>query len=111
MKKILTTLAVVLVSLGFAGSALAAKPKPTPAEIRTYTCTVTKGAAPDCARLPGVWNGFAGRVTPVRWDPCSPTGESTLFYFQRCGPMTPTIRQWCTLHFDHRYLGGDLCVG
>lgn len=74
-----------------------------------YRCTVSKGtASAACASIPGAWNDWKGRVTPPRWDPCGPRGPFTLLYFLPCGPMTPTIKQWCTLHFDHRY-PGDPC--
>lgn len=91
-------------------SAAPARHVPTPAEVQIYLCTVHHGADAGCAVIPGVWNRFAGRITPVRWDPCAPGSSVTLFYFQACGPMTPTIRQWCTLHFDHRYLGREMCA-
>jgi hypothetical protein len=99
---------VVVGACGVAAThAAPARHKPTPRQVQIYQCTVTHGAADGCATIPGVWNHWAGRITPPRWDPC--LGLATLFYLVPCGSMSPTVRQWCTLHVDHRYLGRDLC--
>jgi hypothetical protein len=85
----------------------AAKPKPTPAQVRIYQCTVSHGADTGCASIPGVWNDWAGRITPPRWDPCfdGRRDSTTMIYGQPCGPMSPTIAQWCTLNYEHSVTG------
>lgn len=111
MKKLIATIALALgvAAIPAVASAAPARHKPTAREVKIYQCTIHHGADAGCDAIPGVWNAWAGRVTPVRWDPCVPGTSNTLFYFQECGPMTPTIKQWCTLNLDHRYPGRELC--
>lgn len=59
--------------------------------------------------MPGYWNDdFAGRVTPVRWDPCI-NGKRTLLYFMPCTRRSVSFHTWCGLHFDHGYYR-DACA-
>jgi hypothetical protein len=114
MKKLIASIALtfvaVLVLVGACGTAANAAPArhgPTPRQVQIYKCTVTHGAADGCASIPGVWNDWAGRITPPRWDPCfdGRRDSTTLIYMQPCGPMSPTIAQWCTLNFEHAVRG------
>lgn len=112
VRKLIATIAVLfaVIAVPAAASAAPARHQPTPAEVKIYLCTIHHGADAGCDAIPGVWNGFAGRLTPPRWDPCYPGSSATVFYLQPCNPMSPTIKQWCTLHYDHRYQGRDLCL-
>lgn len=116
MKKTIATIAAtfaaILITIGAGGIAHAAPArhrKPTPAQVQAYLCAVTpnSNSTEVCQHIPGPWNDFAGRTTPARWDPCD--GTATLVHQLPCGPMSPTIPQWCTLHFDHHVAGWNLC--
>lgn len=114
MKKTITAIATIfatiLVVVGACGvAATHAAPRTAPL---TYTCAVTPAASlpAACANVPGSWNDWAGRPTPARWDPCFARRDTTtMLYMQPCGPMNPTFAQWCTLHFDHHFMGVDVC--
>jgi hypothetical protein len=100
MRKLLATLALTITATVFgAGVGHADSPAPT-----NYGCIISHGTDPGCDTLPGVWNDWAGRVTPTRWDPCV-NGKHTLLYVQGCTRRSVSVATWCGLHFDHGFYG------
>lgn len=111
MKKLIaSTLLALGLSIAVTGTAAADGPKhPTPAQVQAYQCAVEKTNKGPCQNIPGFWNDWAGKTTPARWDPCMADRGAGLIYGQPCTRRSVSFKTWCSLHFDHRLAGWNLC--